>query len=297
MFFAHLLPKKPYATLRPGWLTALLEPCIARRQLLDVSGAAVAGSGRRRVPSTASARMRWQWRRALLCALLLAVFVRPFGLRAYQRRHPRQPEGDGAAAAAGLRVVAAAGAPTAPELDPVALAAAQAAADAAAAEQEASSQRQQAAARAAAAEARGPPHWAPDKNNWWEEGLGLAPWSTRKRLHSRIDILVVVLSGRAAKYSSRRETIRTTWAADVTARATKQKLNLKLVFAVGDNFCGYDPTNLAASATSFPAARCKTGKEHDAGGTLSDEHTTLLTEYRKRKHKHSDSATRILERF
>ena len=50
-------------------------------------------------------------------------------------------------------------------------------------------------------------------------------------------------------------------AAGVIARATKQKLNLKLVFAVADNFCGYDPTSLAASVKSFPAARCQTVNE------------------------------------
>ena len=156
--------------------------------------------------------MRWQWRRALLCALLLAVFLRPFAQRAaadYRQRHPGAPQGNAAAAPA-LRTAVAAGAPAEPALDPVALAAAQAAADAAAAEQQASSQRQQDLATAAAAEARGPPHWPPDKNNWWEDGLGLAPRSNLKRSHARIDILIVVLSGRAAKYSSRRETIRTT---------------------------------------------------------------------------------------
>jgi hypothetical protein len=93
----------------------------------------------------------------------------------------------------------------------------------------------------------------------------------------------VVLSGRSAKYAARRETIRSTWSVDVAAAASKQKLNLKLVFAVSDNFCGYDPASLPPAATSFPAARCKQAHEHSAGGQVSDEHSALLAEYRKHK--------------
>ena len=126
---------------------------------------------------------------------------------------------------------------------------------------------------------RPPPHWAADRNDWWEGGLQLAarPGGPAAR---RTDILVCVLSGRSAKYAARRESIRTTWAADLVPTARQRRLNLRLVFAVSDNFCDYQPSALAGSVASFPSARCKEAREHSAGGQLSDEHAALLQEYR-----------------
>ena len=233
--------------------------------------------------------MRCPWRRLLLWALIVALFLRPFAQRAWLRHQSEQheqPPATSAGRAAVPELVALADPSSEqpePEPDP---AAAQAAEEAAAAATAATAAAE--ASRAAAADAaRGPPRWGPDRNVWWEDGLGLVPrrasGGRSAAAKSRIDVLVVVLSGRSAKYAARRETIRSTWSVDVAAAASKQKLNLKLVFAVSDNFCGYDPASLPPAATSFPAARCKQAHEHSAGGQVSDEHSALLAEYRKHK--------------
>jgi hypothetical protein len=233
--------------------------------------------------------MRCPWRRLLLWALIVAAFLRPFAQRAWLRHQSEQheqPLATSAGRAAVPELVALADPSSEqpePEPDP---AAAQAAEEAAAAATAATAAAEASWAAAADAE-RGPPRWGPDRNVWWEDGLGLVPrrasGGRSAAAKSRIDVLVVVLSGRSAKYAARRETIRSTWSVDVAAAASKQKLNLKLVFAVSDNFCGYDPASLPPAATSFPAARCKQAHEHSAGGQVSDEHSALLAEYRKHK--------------
>lgn len=74
-----------------------------------------------------------------------------------------------------------------------------------------------------------------------------------------------------------------TWSGDIAVHAKQHKINLKVIFAISDNFCGYDPGALPVSATSFPAKRCKQAREHSAGGQVSDEHAALLAEYRRNK--------------
>ncbi len=231
--------------------------------------------------------MRCPWRRVLLSAVIAAVFLRPFVKRVWQQHSTHRPPPadaqrlatDDFTNAAYLRSHSSAAADAA---------AAQAlAAVAAAIEQEEPSATRVAAGAAiqlAAPEARAPARWGPDRNDWWEGGLRLAPPAGRAASpRDHIDILVVVLSGRSAKYATRRETIRSTWSGDIATHATKQKINLKVIFAISDNFCGYDPGKLSASVTSFPATHCKQAHEHSAGGQVSDEHTALLAEYRRNK--------------
>jgi hypothetical protein len=123
-----------------------------------------------------------------------------------------------------------------------------------------------------------PPHWPADKNDWWEGGLQLAK---RRGDNERIDVLVAVLSGRAAKYAARREIIREEWATDLMAMSRRRGFLLRVVFVVSDNYCGYEATKLPASVRSFPSEHCRTADEHMVGGRVSDEHTELLAEYRR----------------
>ena len=94
-------------------------------------------------------------------------------------------------------------------------------------------------------------------------------------------MLVAVLSGRAAKYAARRDIIRTAWGTDLVAFAAKQNLIVRVIFVVADNFCRYNPAVIPVSAHRFPSQHCKVAVEHMVGGQLSDEHTQLLTEYRR----------------
>ncbi len=234
--------------------------------------------------------MRCQWRRPLLWAVIAAVFLRPFVKRAWRQHGTQQPPAAAAQGEIAVIYTSAAHLTNQPSAKVESAAARAPAAVAAIAEQEESSGSTvaaDAASQAAALEARAPPRWGPDRNDWWEDGLGLVPRHVSAgraaSARDRIDILVVVLSGRSAKYAARRETIRATWSGDIAAHATKHKIKLKVIFAISDNFCGYDPGKLPASVTSFPAARCKQAHEHSAGGQVSDEHTALLAEYRRNK--------------
>eukprot|EP01043_Picozoa_sp_COSAG02_P021524 COSAG02_NODE_1095_length_14602_cov_33.808867_10_plen_633_part_00 len=222
--------------------------------------------------------------------MIAAVFLRPFVRRAWQQRSTQQTPPADAQGLATNEFTNADNPRSRSNAEADAAAAQAPAGVAAAVEQEESSATSVAAGAAiqlAAPEARAPARWGPDRNDWWEGGLGLAPRRTTAgraaSLRDYIDILVVVLSGRSAKYATRRETIRSTWSGDIAAHAAKQKINLKVIFAISDNFCGYDPGKLSASVTSFPATHCKQAHEHNAGGQVSDEHTALLAEYRRNK--------------